>query len=71
MSLIKDKFSREWMQVKEFCEGQLKEAHEDNERDLNKVETARLRGRIEFIKEILALGEDVVQVEVPKTHYIG
>jgi hypothetical protein len=58
MSVIKDKHSTEWLKVEKYCDLRLVEMHTDNEGDLDPVETARIRGMIQFAREILSLGVD-------------
>lgn len=70
MALIQDRSSREWMQVKEFCETRLKELQEENELDLGEIDTAKVRGKIELIREILDLEQDSARPEIPNTRYL-
>ena len=56
MSVIKDKYSIEWIKVEKHCKRRLQDMRDDNEGDLDAVETARVRGMIQFAREILALG---------------
>ena len=69
-ALIKNKSSLEWIQVKEHCTERLAELHEENEGDLDLTETARIRGMIEMAKEVIALGEDELTIQIAKTNYI-
>lgn len=69
MSVIKNKSSAEWLAVKKYCEERLAESHTENESDLDEAETAAIRGRIGFIREILGLDQENGKANVPKTNY--
>ena len=45
----------QWHQVQAWAEEALKNARERNEGDLNEIDTAKNRGRIQTLKELLAL----------------
>ena len=69
--MIKDKHSAAWQTVKQFTEEKLAEMREENDRDLDPVETSKLRGRIEFAKEVLALEKaPEPKLEVANNSYI-
>ena len=51
--MIVDKHSSEWLNIKEFLEGRLADFREQNDSDLTAAETERLRGKIEFVKEMI------------------
>ncbi len=70
-AVIKNKTSLEWNQVKDHCIKRLEELHVENEGGLDLVETTKLRGMIEFAKEIIALGEDEDTIQIAKTDYIS
>jgi hypothetical protein len=67
---IKDKTSIEWIAIKEHCENRLAEMRAENDNDADITETAKLRGRIEFCKEILDLEKNEQKVNVSDTTYI-
>ena len=69
-ALIKNKTSLEWIQVKDHCTKRLDEFHQENEGNLDTAETARVRGMIEFAKEVIALGVDEATIQIAKTGYI-
>lgn len=48
-----------WAKLKLHLQLDLKELREENDNDLDPIETAKLRGRILSIKEFLSLGEPV------------
>jgi hypothetical protein len=58
MALIKDKSSLEWIRVKEHITQRLAQLRTDNDRDLDPIETSKIRGMIEFAKEIEALDQE-------------
>ena len=60
--LIKNEHALEWVLIKQYCEDRLTELREENEMDHPEVATARLRGMIEFAKEIRDL--DVAEPEL-------
>lgn len=70
MTKIKDKASIEWITVKEHCESRLAEMRIENDNDASVEETAKLRGRIEFCKEIIDLEKNEQKVEISDTTYI-
>lgn len=49
--------SAAWQKLKAYMEQRLDECRRRNDGDLNEIETARLRGRIGSLKELLAIGE--------------
>jgi len=67
---IKDRASIEWIAVKEHCEKRLEELRIENDNDLNAADTATLRGKIEFAKEILDMEKSEQKLEVSDTTYI-
>ena len=70
--VIEDASSIEWMRVKSYCEDRLQELRISNDDDQDAIQTARLRGMIEFAKEVCALYEDPsAPVNVPDTNYIS
>lgn len=60
----------EWNAVKEFCEKRLAELRAENDNDADEIETAKLRGMISFIKELLDLEKNEQKVEISDTTYI-
>lgn len=44
-----------WLKLKEHCEKRLETLRKENERDLNEVKTAKLRGRIAEVNGFLSL----------------
>jgi len=60
----------EWTEVKEYCENRLAELRAENDNDADEVETAKLRGMILFIKELLELEKNEQNVEISDTKYI-
>ena len=60
----------EWSTVKEHCEGRLTEMRVENDNDANATETATLRGKIAFLKEILDLEKNEQNIEISDTTYI-
>ncbi len=70
MAVIRDKASLEWRAVKEHCDKRLQEMREENDHPLPEVETATLRGQIQFANEILDLGvDDDSLAQVKQIHY--
>jgi hypothetical protein len=67
---IEDKASLEWIRIKGYCEQRVAELHEENEADLDEVETANIRGKIAMAKAIMALDQTEIAAEVIDTHYI-
>jgi len=67
---IQDRASTEWLRVKAHCIKKLNELRDDNERDLDPVETAKIRGAISLAREILEMEEKEKTVDVPNTKYI-
>lgn len=53
-----EKLSPLWARLKAHLETQLKTLRAKNDRTQTEVETARLRGHIECLKAIVALGDD-------------
>lgn len=62
--------SQEWLDIKEWAEGRLQELREQNDSDATERETSILRGKIEFAKEILTLGESNPQIKVGDNEYL-
>ena len=62
--------SQEWLDIKEWAEGRLQELREQNDGDADERETALIRGKIEFAKEILVLDESNPQIEAGDNHYL-
>lgn len=60
----------EWSTVKEYCENRLAEMRAENDNDANATETATLRGRISFAKEVLDLEKNEQNIEISDTKYI-
>ncbi len=65
-----DPNSAEWRNLKEHINDRIKALRIDNDEDLNKEDTVKLRGKIEFAKEILSLGEDEEKVLVQDQTYL-
>ena len=66
-----DSSSDTWIDIEKWANGRIAELREQNDSDLNKVDTANIRGHIEFAKELLALTEKPVPiVEVGANHYL-
>jgi len=70
MATIKDKTSVEWITIKEHCESRLAEMRAENDNDADAAETATLRGRIAFAKEILDLEKNEQNIDISDTKYI-
>jgi len=70
MAIIKDKTSVEWVAIKEYCRSRLDELRIENDNDKSDIETAKLRGMIGFIKELLDLEKNEQSVEISDTTYI-
>jgi len=69
--VIEDKTSIEWLRLKEYCNDRLNEMREENDStSLDIDETNKLRGMIEFAKEILELDEVERQPDVVDTNYM-
>lgn len=66
----KDKNSLEWSDIKDYCLKRQAELREENDGDLDVVETSRLRGMIELTKEILSLDKKEQVIEIENTTYI-
>jgi hypothetical protein len=47
----------DWHYVEDWAKSRLESSRQRNDGDLDAIATARLRGRIDFIKELLALPE--------------
>jgi len=60
----------EWATVKEYCENRLAELRVENDNDADEIETAKLRGMILFIKELLDLEKNEQNIEISDTKYI-
>ena len=60
----------EWTTVKKYCESRLAEMRAENDNDAGETDTAALRGRIAFAKEILDLEKNEQQIEISDTTYI-
>jgi hypothetical protein len=54
-----------WVKLREHLERQLQDSRSRNDGDLNEIDTARLRGRIAVIKQILAFGEPTPEQAEP------
>lgn len=67
---IKNKSSSEWRRIESYCKAQIAEMRKDNDGDLNDLETSKLRGKIEFAKQVLDLGEAEYVPEVVTQTYI-
>ena len=65
-----DKNSDDWRQVREFCEKRIAEMREQNDNDLGKKETARLRGNIAFAEEVLNLDKVEIRPDIQSNEYI-
>jgi len=61
---INNTSSSEWMTVKEFTEEQIKLLHIRLEGSRSENETAVLRGKIAFAREILKLEENKTKIDV-------
>ena len=59
-----DKNSSEWRQIKEWAEKRLEDMREQNDGDIGKTKTSKLRGKIEFAQELLSLGDEVKSIHV-------
>ena len=68
--MIRDKTSPEWMAVKEHCESRLAELREENDNDYDPIETAKIRGKIAFAKEIIDLEKEQEQEKVKSQEYL-
>lgn len=53
-----------WMKIEAKLKERLSILRARNDGDLNEIETARLRGRIDAVKELLALSETVAPADV-------
>ena len=53
-----DRNSADWKEIAGWAELKLTEMRKENDADLDTEETNKLRGRIEFAKELLALGDE-------------
>jgi hypothetical protein len=53
-----DRGSAVWLRIKAILITRLEECRIENDKPLNEVETARLRGKIEAVQEFLWIGED-------------
>lgn len=51
-----------WAKIKQHLQERLEVARARNDGDLDAIETARLRGRIQTLKELIALDESPVPV---------
>ena len=60
----------EWITIKEYCQNRLNELRIENDNDKSDTETAKLRGMIETIKEILSLEESEQVIEIADQTYI-
>lgn len=67
---IENKFDPVWMVLKKHIEADLQRFREMNDNDQTEAETARLRGNIEYAKEILALEDEEVPVIAPSQSYL-
>lgn len=47
-----------WLKIKKYLDDRLAAARRKNDGDLRESQTARLRGRIDELKAMLAFGED-------------
>jgi len=62
--------SADWKAVKEHCESRIISMRQENDENLDEIETARLRGNIEFAKELLDLGIEKFIPEVKSEGYL-
>jgi len=53
-----------WLKLKQELERQLKAAREQNDAQLDEIETAALRGKIANLKRVLAIGEPGPEIEL-------
>jgi len=68
--MVIDKTSIEWLHIKEHCESRINEMRIENDStSLDIDETNKLRGMIEFAKEILELNEVESKPEIVDTTY--
>lgn len=58
-----ERMSPLWSKLEKYLHGRLEVCRRKNDADLTEGETARLRGRIQALKELLVLGEIPPQVE--------
>jgi hypothetical protein len=56
--------SQEWLVIEAYCKAQIAELHEENESDLDAIQTAMIRGQILFARKVLSLSEDEVPMEL-------
>jgi len=70
VSVIKNKTSLEWTQVNDHCTRRLAELHAENEGDLGRDDTARIRGMIAMAKEVMDLGVDEPTIQIVQNDYI-
>jgi hypothetical protein len=57
-----DRGSKQWLEIKAYCEGRIEALRKDNDNDKDVIATAKLRGRIESFKEILRAGSPAREV---------
>ncbi len=65
-----DNKQTDWVNLKKWTELEIAAMREQNDNDLDEKETAVLRGRIQFAKEVLARGHQDNKVNVSSQHYI-
>jgi len=69
--IIKDKSSREWIQVKKFCESELSRLRKRNDNSMDLAETENIRGQIAFAKRIINLDKvETIPNIAPGSHYV-
>ena len=71
MPIIKDKSSIEWVVIKDYCQNRLNELRIENDNDKSDTETAKVRGMIEAMKELLELDKEDKPIDVADTNYIS
>lgn len=52
-----------WTKLKKHLQSELESLRAKNDKDLPEQKTARLRGRIEQVKDLLAMGEPGLPIE--------
>jgi len=62
--------SQEWLTIMRICKDKLNDLRKLNDGDLDLVETAKLRGKIEFALELIALDDIKEMPEMADTRYI-
>ncbi len=69
VSKIQNKQSSEWLTVKKFAESKIQLLHLELEGNKDENQTALIRGKISFARELLRLGDDKKADEVITVSY--